>query len=104
MNAKPCIVRSLPTIFTVSFCVGLFVWTLPSVQGTSDPPSSQKPAEIIVSIIGGSETEGRDGGFRALTAAYQRIHPEVRVIVEDKGNGYGVGYPEIGRASCRERV
>ena len=93
MSTRPCIVRSSPTIPALAFCAGFFAWALPSAQGSSTPPSSQKPAEIIVSIIGGSETEGRDGGFRALTAAYARIHPEVRVIVEDKGNGYGVGYP-----------
>ncbi len=61
------------------------------------PPAASAPHpaahEIIISIIGGSEADGRDLGFQALIVAYEKLHPEVRVLVESKGNGYGVGYP-----------
>lgn len=93
MSKNPCIVRSLLTVPVPLLSIGFLVLAAPCVSAASVLPSSNEPAEIIVSIIGGSVTGGRDGGFRALTAAYAQIHPEVRVILEDKGSGYGVGYP-----------
>lgn len=65
--------------------------------GAADDPAARGdvghgPNEVIVSIVGGTEADGRDAGFRALLAAYKKIRPEVNVIVENKGNGFGVGY------------
>jgi ABC-type glycerol-3-phosphate transport system substrate-binding protein len=58
-------------------------------------PEAAPPAksEIVVSIVGGSRNAGFDHGMKALIEAYRGFHPEVAVIVENKGNGYGVGYP-----------
>ena len=66
-----------------------FVALLAGLMGAS---ATNAREEIIVSIIGGNDASGRDAGFRALAAAYEKIHPDLRVVIEAKGNGHGIGY------------
>ncbi len=54
--------------------------------------AAQPPTEIVVSIVAGTGNPGFEAGFRDLAAAYRKQHPDVRVLLEGKGNGYGVGY------------
>ena len=69
-------------------------WRVLACLLTISPASAATNAvdEIIVSVVGGNDASGRDAGFRALAEAYQRLHPECRVVLEAKGNGHGVGY------------
>ena len=72
-------------------CVIVSVLAFAPCPAVSSSERANK-TEIIVSIIGGSETSGRAEGFRALSAAYAKYHPGVRITVEPKGNSNGVGY------------
>ena len=68
------------------------VFAVGSASHAVSVPPARSPTEIIVSIVGGQGNPGFEAGFHDLAGAYQKIHPEVRVLLEDKGNGYGVGY------------
>jgi raffinose/stachyose/melibiose transport system substrate-binding protein len=70
-----------------ALAVALGAW-----PGAAAAAADTQPTEIIVSIVGGAGNPEFDAGFHDLAAAYQARHPAVRVILENKGNGYGAGY------------